>query len=685
MKERVAKIYERLLDRKYRELRSGKDYSFAEEYAKAGLPLSIRAGDRLLKLAKAEKAVLFEEDRIGMMRTIRKVPPILTEQEQEKIWSEHFIFDGAQVNNISSDYAKTLSMGMEGKKREIEAKLKDCAAGSKEGDLYKAMLLSVEAVYVLADKYRAEAEKQGKTELANALKRVPMERPESYYQALVMLRLLNYTLWLNANKHNTLGRFDVYMYPYYKADIESGNLTREEALALTQEFFIDLNFDADLYPGVQQGDNGQSMVLGGCDEEGKSVFNDLSRLCLEASLELKLIDPKINLRVDSNTPEEIYLLGTKLTKQGLGFPQYSNDDVVVPALVEMGYELKDARNYVVAACWEFIIPGVAMDIVNIDALNFPKIMLDTVKAELEKTATFGELMDKVKENIAKDCDRLINSTKNMFMQPSPFQSILMTDCIAAGKDISEGAKYNNYGFHGAGLSTAVDSLAAVRKCVYEDKSVSASELLKALEDDFEGHTDLRNKLLKAPKMGSNDDEADEIAVMLLNDFADSLQGKKNERGGIFRAGTGSAMYYIWFSGELGATPDGRKAGSPFAANYSPSLDVKFEGVLSVIKSFIKPDLKRVCNGGPLTLEFHDTVFKNEEGTAKVAKLVEIFVKNGGHQLQLNAVNRDKLLDAQKHPEKYPNLIVRVWGWSGYFSELDTVYQNQILKRLEFVG
>lgn len=150
--------------------------------------------------------------------------------------------------------------------------------------------------------------------------------------------------------------------------------------------------------------------------------------------------------------------GHKIDETGARFPAvFQRNDVVVPALVEMGYELKDSRNYVVAACWEFIIPGVAMDIVNIDALNFPKIMLDTVKAELEKTATFGELMDKVKENIAKDCDRLINSTKNMFMQPSPFQSILMTDCIAAGKDISEGAKYNNYGFHGAGLSTAVDS------------------------------------------------------------------------------------------------------------------------------------------------------------------------------------------------------------------------------------
>jgi len=144
------------------------------------------------------------------------------------------------------------------------------------------------------------------------------------------------------------------------------------------------------------------------------------------------------------------------------------------------------------------------------------------------------------------------------------------------------------------------------------------------------------------------------------------------------------MYYIWHSERLGATPDGRKAGEPFGANYSPSINSRFNGVLSVIQSFSKPNLERVCNGGPLTLEFHDTVFRNEEGVSKVAALVQTFVKLRGHQLQLNAVNRETLLDAQKHPEKHKNLIVRVWGWSGYFNELDPVYQNHVIQRLEFL-
>ena len=465
MDKRVQTIYDRLQSREYRFLRSGHEYSFAQDYAAAGTDPALRAADRLMKMAQAERAVLFAEDRIGMMRTVKKVPPIFTDEEFAAIAAEHFIFDGAQVNNISSDYASALDGGMEKKRNRIlELRAKE-QEGSKKYVLYTAMLTSIDALYLIAEKYRAEAERMGNERLAEALSNVPENTPRGYYEALVMLRLLNYTLWLNANKHNTLGRFDVYMFPFYEKDIKSGALAREEALSLTQEFFIDLNFDADLYPGVQQGDNGQSMVLGGCDADGMPVYNDLSKLCLEASLELKIIDPKINLRVDKNTPEEVYLLGTELTKQGLGFPQYSNDDVVIPALVNWGYDLADARNYVVAACWEFIIPGLAMDIPNIDALNFPGIVRK-VTERIKEFPDYGSFLAEVKKDILAECDRLTSMTKGLYLMPSPFQSVLMTNCIEEGKDISEGTKYNNYGFHGAGVSTAADSIAAVRKCVY---------------------------------------------------------------------------------------------------------------------------------------------------------------------------------------------------------------------------
>ena len=184
-------------------------------------------------------------------------------------------------------------------------------------------------------------------------------------------------------------------------------------------------------------------------------------------------------------------------------------------------------------------------------------------------------------------------------------------------------------------------------------------------------------------MGNNDDYVDELACVLMDVFTSSMNNRPNSRGGIWRAGTGSAMEYILSARECPATADGRKAFTPYASSFSPAITTKLNGPLSVIQSFTKFDMKRIINGGPLTLEIHDTVFRNPEGEKKVAELVKAFVALGGHQLQLNAVNRDRLLEAKAHPEDYPNLIVRVWGWSGYFVELDRVYQDQIIRRAEF--
>ena len=204
-----------------------------------------------------------------------------------------------------------------------------------------------------------------------------------------------------------------------------------------------------------------------------------------------------------------------------------------------------------------------------------------------------------------------------------------------------------------------------------------------MADGFNGRQALQNRLkFECPKMGNDDDGADAYAVLLLDMFARAVEGLKNERGGCVRAGTGSAMYYIQHAAALGATADGREAGVPLPANYAPSLNVRLEGPVSLIRSFTKPDLSRTINGGPLTVEFSDTVFRNAEAVEKVAQLVRLFVLRGGHQIQLNTVNREQLLDAQRHPERYRNLIVRVWGWSGYFVELDRCYQDHIIRRAE---
>jgi len=269
--------------------------------------------------------------------------------------------------------------------------------------------------------------------------------------------------------------------------------------------------------------------------------------------------------------------------------------------------------------------------------------------------------------------------------PGPFVSILTVGCIGKARDICKGAKYNNFGIHGTGIAVAVDSLAAVRELVFEKKMVTMAELVKLMDTDFAGRPDVLAAARTAPKMGNADKSVDDLAVWLIDAWADCLAGRKNDRGGIYRPGTGSAMYYIWHANELPASADGRLKGHPFSANYAPSLDVPVKGPLSVIRSFTEPDLGKVCNGGPLTIEVHDSAFREADGVEKVAQLVKFFVDRGGHQLQINAINRETLLDAQKNPELHRHLIVRVWGWSGYFIELDKPFQDQVIKRVELAS
>ncbi|MDO4630588.1 MAG: pyruvate formate lyase family protein, partial [Planctomycetia bacterium] len=525
---------------------------------------------------------------------------------------------------------------------------------------------------------------QGKIEIVSMLSNIPRKPARIFHEALQFLRILHFTLWCEGAYHNGVGRFDQYMYPYLIADLQKGILTRETALDLLEEFFLTFNRDSDLYVGVQQGDNGQSMMLGGCDREGNDATNVLTILCLEASCELKLIDPKINLRVSKNTPIEVLEKATELTKQGIGFPQYANDDVVIPGLVRLGYELEDARDYAVAACWEFIIPGIAMDIPNIAAVSFPAVVNTVMRSASGQAAdSFESFMQVIREELFVQADTISASLERVDMLPCPMVSMLCKNRIETGLDMCWGAKYNNFGIHGTGLAPAVDSLESIKRLVFEEKSYTLAQLAEIADKDFVGEESLLARVRhEFPKFGNDVDEVDEIAVRVLNDFADSWENRTNCRGGIYRAGTGSAMYYIWHANELPASLDGRLAHSPFPANYAPSLDVQVAGPISVIKSFTKPDLSRVINGGPLTIELHDSVFRHEDGVKKVAQIVKLFIERGGHQLQINTINRDQLLDAQAHPENYRQLIVRVWGWSGYFVELDRPYQDQIIQRAE---
>lgn len=658
------KLLNYIVSKKHHQFR--KDFSqydnLSAEYSKDGLSPKERMTRRFELLARLETPVLLPDEEIAFMRTVKKIPDCFTQEEWAEIKKNHYIHELGYMSNLSPDYEGVIKEGLLEK--------------TKTADEYGKRV--IDAVIELSDRYREAAIKAGRTEVAKVLERVPRYGAESFYEALQFFRIIHFSLWLEGNYHNTVGRFDKYMYPYLKADMEKGIYTKETALELLEDFFISFNKDSDLYPGVQQGDNGQSMVLGGVDENGEEVFNLLSEICLLASKNLSLIDPKINLRVSKKTPAEVYELGTELTKAGLGFPQYSNDDIVIDGLIKLGYSEKDASDYVVAACWEFIIPKVGADVANIGALSFPKVIDRCLRCDLESSPDFDSFMGAIKKEIQKQCDEICDGIKELWFVPSPFMNILFEG------GVYNGAKYNNFGLHGTGIATAADSLAVIEKYVYNDKTISKEVLKEAVESNFEKHAEILPILrYEAPKMGNNDDIADLKACALLKMFSDSLKGKRNCRGGIYRAGTGSAMYYLWHADEIGASPDGRRKGEPFGTNYSPSLFAKINGPVSVIKSFTKPDFSSAINGGPLTLEFASSMFEGDESIKKAAALVKAFIDFGGHQMQLNAVNTKLMENAQKTPENHRQLVVRIWGWSAYFVELDKDYQDHVMSRQQY--
>jgi len=691
MKERIRSMLDDVLQKKHHKLRQSIANDaltdFTNSLKKQNLSDVQRAKCRLSWVFDHEIPEILPNETIVFTKTVPKIPEIFTRDEWISIKKEHYIHELGRVCNINSNYSYTIKVGFEQRKKEIFDSINmHTTQGDKKGvEFLEAVLQSIDDIENLTSRYAQKAFLEGREDIFNMLQHIPKNGARTFHEALQFFRILHFTLWANGNYHNTIGRFDQYMFEYLEHDLKSGLLIRDSAFELLEEFFLSFNRDSDLYPGMQQGDNGQSMVLGGFDEDGNDAFNALSEMCLKASLDLKLIDPKINLRVNKNTKIERYDLGTELTKEGLGFPQYSNDEIVIPGLISKGYSIKDARNYVMAACWEFIIPGNGMDIPNIGAVSFVKVVNRCIERNLKQCKDFDSFMLAIKEEVRNELDSITQEHKHLYMEPSPYQSLLMNGCIERAKDISYGSIYNNYGIHGTGISTSVDSLAAIKKFVFEEKNISKDEIIYAVGNNFEDQQDMRIKLkYYAPKMGQDDDFTDDIAVKLIDIFAESTDGLINERGGCYRPGGGSAMYYLWHVKDIGASADGRKKGEPLSANFSPSLDVKLNGPVSIIRSFSKPDMKKMMNGGPLTLELHDTVFRNPESIRKVSALVKAYMDMGGQQLQLNAVNREQLIEAKKHPEQYRNLIVRVWGWSGYFIELEEQYQDHIIQRTELM-
>jgi pyruvate-formate lyase len=689
---RLDRMKSRVRDGEHKRFRKDAAPDVQSECDREGFSWPRRAARLIRRMCEAEgqHPVIESDDRIVFLRTIKTVPPIFDAQTWSDLTKDRTLHELGPISNICADWGMVLSQGLEGRRQAAVKARESVHDDPARLEFLDCAIETIDAVLSLAGQYAEEARRLGRIDLADVLAHVPARRPRCFHEALQALRILHSVVWMGGHYHVGLGRFDQYMWPYLKADLDSGRLTLAAAEELLAEFFISLNKDSDLYPGVQQGDNGQSLMLGGTTRDGADAVNELTRMAIRVAHYTNMIDPKINLRITPQTELPLLTLATELTRKGLGFPQYSNDAVVIPALVAHGYEPEDARDYAVAACWEFLIPGKGMEVVNIGAVSMPAAVDTGVWNGLSQGENFDQICQRIAVDIRQQLHRVVGAYRKLLLPPAPYYSVLMDGCLERGRDLSEGLKYNNFGVHGAGSANAADALAAVRRFVFEDKSVAPEKLVAGLEANFEGYEPLRRELAEdGPKVGNNDPAADALMTRLFEWFADACEAiEDNGRGGRVRPGTGSAMYYVWLARgkegmrepAVGATAEGRKKGEFLSANLAPSNNAPIRGPISVLQSFAKIPYRRVFNGGPITMELSGSVFSDAEAVGKVAMMVRTFAQLGCQQLQLNTVNLETLLDAKKHPEKHKNLIVRVWGWSGYFCELAPEYQDHVIAR-----
>ncbi len=591
---------------------------------------------------------------------------------------------GRRVENITCDWEMVLNNGLINRIKCAEKKLTEPNLSADEKEFLNSSISMLRDVATFAERYAAEAEQCGNLQAAKLLRRVPLNPAETLHEALQSIYFMFSIFYLTGVTLQGLGRMDQYLIKFYRSDLEKGILTPEQAKDLFLEFFIALNRNNDLYGMLQQGDDGESLMLGGCDRNGKNAVNELTYLLLECAEELSMINPKINLRINSETPHDLLLAGTKLTAKGLGFPQYSNDDIVIPALVKFGYNLEDARDYTVAACWEFVVKN-GRDLLNPWCVNLALATEKSIHKVLTENREFEEIFDIIKSELIEQFEWVIK--KGLKYIPNPLFSAFMGKCLERGRDIQYGGSDHNFwGMLSCGASTAVDSLFAVKKYVYDEKSVAPEELVQALENNYENAENLRIMLKNIPHLGDNDEFSNYLLKTIYDKFADAVDEISAKYQLKIRPGSGSASMYAVYSQNdqhmlrVHATSDGRRDREYLSASLSPAPGIKTKGLLSIFKSFSNIDYSRICNGGPITIELSSSYFQNEEALDKTVQLLRAFVKSNCQQLQMNILNKAVLLDAQKHPDKHRDLIVRVWGWSGYFVELDKVFQDHIIGR-----
>jgi len=588
----------------------------------------------------------------------------------------------------------------------------------------EAMAIAADGIMAYARRYaeelarRAEActDPARKTELsrmAAACRRVPAHAPSTFHEALQHYWFIHIGVTTELNPWDSFnpGRLDQNLYPYYRHDVEEGLLTPEEARELLQMFWVKFhNHPAPPKVGVTAQESGTYtdfclINVGGVKEDGSDAVNELSYMILDVIEEMRMVMPSSMVQVSKKNPDRFVRRVARVVRTGFGQPSIFNTDAIIQELLRQGKSIEDARNGGASGCVETGAFGKEAYILT-GYFNLPKVLEITLHNGMDPRTgrqlgpqtgepasfqTYGQLIEAFTTQLRHFVDIKVrgnNVIDRLYARylPVPFLSLLIDDCIAKGLDYHcGGARYNTSYIQGVGLGSITDSLTAIKTWVYERNEFTMAQLLDALHRNFEGDEALLQRLLdETPKYGNDDDRADDEMALVFDLYYQAVNGRPNMRGGEHRVNMLPTTCHVYFGSVIGATPDGRKAGDPLSEGISPVQGADQNGPTSVLNSAAKLDHLRT-GGTLLNMKFTPQLLQDEAGMTKMVHLIRSYFRMDGHHIQFNVVDADTLREAQLHPEKHRDLIVRVAGYSDYFINLTEGLQNEIILRTEHLG
>lgn len=630
-----------------------------------------------------------------------QIPDNVKQAVAEKVFSVNQTDKGQ--GHIIIDFDRLLEKGLGA----LTDEMSTLATVNADNEFYQSVLILLEAstrhirryealAYQMAAECECPVRAAELTRIASISANIATQKPQGFYEACQLFWYMNIILQYESNASSlSLGRFDQYMMPFYQASIEQG-----ESAAFLQELLESLwvktndivllrsSSSAKFFAGFP---TGYTILLGGLTENGRSAVNTLSSLCLDAYQSVQLPQPNLGVRVNEFIDRAFLNKTAETIRLGTGIPQIFNDEVVVPAFLNRGVSLEDARDYSVVGCVELSIPGKTYGLHDIAMFNLLKVMELVLKRNKDnQEVSFDALMSEIRSDIC-DYVKLMVEGSNICdvghrdWAPVPLLSSFINDCIENGKDITYGGgRYNFSGVQGIGIANLSDSLMALKRFVFEEKRMSFAEFIEVLESNFEGKEGerVRARLMnRYEKYGNDIDEVDAMGADLLRLFCKEVETYENPRGGYFTPGSYTVSAHVPLGAVVGATPDGRLAGEQLAdGGLSPMLGKDQQGPTAVLKSVSKLDNYLLSNGSLLNVKFTPSTLEGEQGITKLGDFLRAFMKLKLQHIQFNVLNAETLRKAQEKPEDYAGLVVRVAGYSAFFVELSKEIQDDIIRR-----